>query len=962
LRTTYRLFKGNTVTLNGTTISCAATPPSQSLPCATINADGVVTQLGYDSAGDLTSSATPDGNGTEVATTAYAYNGDGEQTRQTLPDGNLSGANAGNYTTVLGYNTDGEKTSVSVADGSGATVSARTTSYTYDADGNALSVQDPGGNVTTTAYNAGDKADLVTDPLGHATLTCYDGDGNAAQTVPAAGVAAGSLTTASCPTSYPSGYSTRLAADATITTYNAIGKQTQETTPIPAGQSGYETTTYGYDGDGNVTGTTSPAVSSGGSAVVTVDTYNPGGTLATETTGYGTSAASTTAYCYDPQGDKTAVVMPDGNASSTAPCETSSPWTVSASANPAQASYQTTYSYDSVGEQVSATTPATAAAPSGATTASTFDPAGYRLTSADPDAVTTTYTYTPLGLEASASYSGSSAPPVSYAYDADGNRTGMTDATGMSGYSWDPYGELISRANGAGQTVGYTYDASRDVTSIAYPLPTSATWASSGKVSFAYYDAGNLSAVTDFNGGKIAITDNADNLPTSVALGSTADTISTTYDATGYPSSISLANGSGTLQSFTYSDAPSGDILSETDTPASAQSPAVYAYDGQGRVASMTPGTSSANNYSFDASSNLTGLPTGASGSYDNAGELTNSTLSGATTSYGYNGDGERLSATQGTTTTASAAWNGAGTLSTYDNSAANMTAASYNGDGLRQSSSSTPTGGSAISQGYVWDAQGALPQLLMDGTNAYIYAGGVTPAEQVSLATGAVTYLVTDSIGSVRGAVNSSGSLTGTTSYQTWGAPETAGGLNATTPFGFAGGYTDPDGLVYLLARYYDPSAGQFLSVDPMIQQTLQPYGYTAGNPVAQTDPSGMWWQLIKTNYYGPYGGWQEFYGTGSGSYLQRQLTQILQLVAGVFGVVPTEAWQEWRTVEWIYHWRLPGHVKHPYKYVWVEQRRVKVNACYESLDICWYTQTFTVSWLNYDNASYYYGNTPWG
>ena len=110
-RTTYQLFKGNAVTLNGTNITCTNnTPPSLSLPCAKINADGVVTQLAYDSAGDLTSSATPDGNGSEVATTTYAYDGDGEQTATTLPDGNLSGANAGNYTTVTTYNADGEQT------------------------------------------------------------------------------------------------------------------------------------------------------------------------------------------------------------------------------------------------------------------------------------------------------------------------------------------------------------------------------------------------------------------------------------------------------------------------------------------------------------------------------------------------------------------------------------------------------------------------------------------------------------------------------------------------------------------------------------------------------------------------------------------------------------------------------------------------------------------------------------
>jgi hypothetical protein len=53
-----------------------------------------------------------------------------------------------------------------------------------------------------------------------------------------------------------------------------------------------------------------------------------------------------------------------------------------------------------------------------------------------------------------------------------------------------------------------------------------------------------------------------------------------------------------------------------------------------------------------------------------------------------------------------------------------------------------------------------------MDSANAYIYGAGNTPSEQVNLSTGAITYLVADSLGSVRGALNSSGSLTGTTSY----------------------------------------------------------------------------------------------------------------------------------------------------------------------------------------------------
>ena len=128
----------------------------------------------------------------------------------------MSGAIAGNYTTVTAYSADGQKTSVTQAGGSGATVTARASNYGYDADGNPTTAKDARGYTTTTAYNANDQATLVSDPDGNSALTCYDGDGNVAQTVPSAGVAANSLTAASCPTSYPSGYTDRLASDATV--------------------------------------------------------------------------------------------------------------------------------------------------------------------------------------------------------------------------------------------------------------------------------------------------------------------------------------------------------------------------------------------------------------------------------------------------------------------------------------------------------------------------------------------------------------------------------------------------------------------------------------------------------------------------------------------------------------------------------------------------------------------------
>jgi len=360
-------------------------------------------------------------------------------------------------------------------------------------------------------------------------------------------------------------------------------------------------------------------------------------------------------------------------------------------------------------------------------------------------------------------------------------------------------------------------------------------------VSYGYDNADQLAAVTDFNGNKTTITDTADGMPNSQALGSTGDTITTSYDNTDSPSSITLKNSSSTLQSVTYSDAPSRGILTETDTPSSPSSPATYSYDAQGRVTSMTPGTEPQLNYGFDPSSDLTTLPSGATGAYDHAGELTSSALSGNTANFSYSPDGERLSATQSGTTLASGTWNGAEQLTAYANSTANMTAASYDGNGLRVSSTTTPSGGSATTQGYVWNTVPQIPQMIMDSTNAYIYGSTRTPAEQVNLSTGTITYLVTDSLGSVRGTVGSSGTLTAATSYDAWGNPQTTGGLTSATPFGYAGAYTDPSGLIYLIHRYYDPATGQFLSVDPYLNSTHEPYIYADGNPVTGTDPTGQ-------------------------------------------------------------------------------------------------------------------------
>ena len=141
------------------------------------------------------------------------------------------------------------------------------------------------------------------------------------------------------------------------------------------------------------------------------------------------------------------------------------------------------------------------------------------------------------------------------------------------------------------------------------------------------------------------------------------------------------------------------------------------------------------------------------------------------------------------------------------------------------------------ITQNYTWSTSDLL---LGDGSNYYIYGPGPAPLEQVSKASGATTYLLTDQLGSVVIEADSSASITATQSYNPYGTVSSTTG-SWTTPFGFAGGYRDTTGLIYLINRYYDPATGQFVSVDPLVGVTGAAYGYVGGDPVNGLDPNGM-------------------------------------------------------------------------------------------------------------------------
>jgi RHS repeat-associated protein len=56
-----------------------------------------------------------------------------------------------------------------------------------------------------------------------------------------------------------------------------------------------------------------------------------------------------------------------------------------------------------------------------------------------------------------------------------------------------------------------------------------------------------------------------------------------------------------------------------------------------------------------------------------------------------------------------------------------------------------------------------------------------------------------------------------------------------------FDGQYTSSDtGLIYMRARVYDPATAQFLSVDPFVALTGEPYSYAEDDPIDKADPNG--------------------------------------------------------------------------------------------------------------------------
>ncbi|MFC1429610.1 RHS repeat-associated core domain-containing protein [Streptacidiphilus sp. N1-3] len=844
-----------------------------------VDAGGGHSQYGYDGNHLMVSMRTP-GNygGPASAVTSMVYDSSERVTTQKDPDGDP---------TTFAYNPDG---TVLVTDPAGhqiqytyqnglltkqtngyGTSSAGTWSYTYDpVTLGVTSETDPAGHLTTYTYDDHGNKSSESNSLGYATDYQYDDHGNLIETIGPDGVAkvnqydqsghipsgsAGVLDLTSTTVT-----SAENVVDATAGTFGSVAARTvnyyYDDPAHPADLTRTvdalgNTTTDGYDAFGDKTSVTD--------AVGNKTTYS-------FDTGKGWLMSSTT-----PQGDKTTYTRDawgqltkstdalghtnassydlDGHAvSSTDGNGRTSTVTYDAAGRPTQAETadgtvtktdynpdgtvadtvdglgnRTSYGYDGQGRKVSRTDPDLR------TTSTVIDPSGRVTSSTDAKGRTTTMGYDAAGELLSVAYSDTSSPGTTFSYDPAGRKTSMTDGTGTTSYTYDAFGELTQKITGAGAVVAYGFDNGGNLVSMTYPGETTAVARG--------FDADNrLASITDTSGKKTAFGYSADGVLASTTYPD-GDVVTNGYDTTDTLTSAAVSGS--TSSALTLGRDNAGQVDAEQLGTAPSTS---FSYTDREQLAAATGGSPEA--FAIDRANNPTTVG-GSTQSFDAAGQLCWSTQgavadpacatapTGART-FSYDQLGERTAQSSGAATYG---YDQSGRLTSFSGGG---TTAAYTYDGVGARTSKTVNGATTS---FVYD-DSSLSNLLTDGTNDYLYGPGGLPIEQKSAS--ASYWFVHDQVGSTTALLDASGAEASTYAYSAYGVTTHSG--TASTPLQYTGQYTDAEsGLLFLRARYYDPSTAEFLTVDPDVDLTGTPYAYAGGNPLNAVDLSGLdWWNPI--------------------------------------------------------------------------------------------------------------------
>lgn len=555
--------------------------------------DDFTTGYGYDSAGNLTSVATPEGK-----VTRYGYDQNGRVTSETSPRG-AGTADPDDHTVTFSYDNADNVTSRTDARGN-------TTEFDYDAVGDLVGETDPLGNTTTFLYDAAHRLLNTTEPHDVVTKHRWDASGNLRSHVDGTGaftrfiydptnrldtmvtargmVSGGDQAAYSWTYGYdPNGNQTRVTdplGNVTRTSYDVVNRPTVVTDPL-----GHTTTTE-YNPNDDVTGVTDHL----GNTWAT--TYDDLGRALTDTTPRGTATTATgdyvTRYRYDRDSNLRSVTSPLG--------------------------HQTSYGYDQDAQLVSMVDPRGHAG--GA------DPAQYRWRYGyDPDGNPTDVT-DPLGNQEHTGFDPND-NPTSYT-DANNHTTTWTwdakdrlatvvspDRDATTSYGYDELDNLISRTDPRNNTTSYGYDAVGRVIETVDPLGR--------RITHAYDPEGNLTETVTARGN----TTGADPAPWTI----TGD-----HDPRGLQTAIGSPD-TGLAATFAYDDA--GRPTGATGWGGTIS----YGWDAADRLTSYGRGTAQLT-YDYDADGNVTSrrYPNGTTitAHFDQDGRQDTSTRGGEQVQLGY--------------------------------------------------------------------------------------------------------------------------------------------------------------------------------------------------------------------------------------------------------------------------------------------------------------------------------------
>ena len=786
----------------------------------------------------------------ESGVTRFAY--DPGVTRMTSPEGRVT-----EYRYVGGQ-------LIEKVEGAG-TRQAATWRYEYDPVTRGVTkTTDPRGNAWTAVYNSAGLRTSTRSPLRHTTSTTYDGQGNVLTSTDELNVtttmtydAGGNPLTRSVPVS-----SQTLVWRFAYGDSSHPGDLTQATDPLG------KSTSYAYDRYGNRTSATDPT------GAQATSTYDLLGRVQTSVSPRGNESGAdpadyTTSYAYDAAGNLLSQRDPLGDEQR---------WTYDRAGNEAtatdEAGKQTRFAYDDADRLVQTTRPdattllknydadglltsttngagkrttythdalgrvETTTDPSRRTTTFGYDGAGNPTTVLDAAGTTTTNTYDASNRLTRAAYSDGSTPTATFGYDEAGRRTSITDATGTTSFTYDALGRLTQHVDGASRTIGYGYDAGSRLTTLTY--------ANGRAVTRGYDDAGRLTSVRDWLGNTTAFAYDRDGhlTRTTFPSGTGLEDVRG-YDDAGQLTGVTMKQGGATQASIAYDHDPRGLIAQAAQSGLPGVGTRDYTYTDLAELASEN-----SDPYAHDAAGNLTTLASATSLSYDDAGQLLRgpvppgSARTDAEFSYDQRGSRTAARPVGGTATTY--AYDQAERLRSFTPAGGATTTYAYDGGGLRVAKTTSGT-----TTRFTWDRGGSLPLLLSDGANSYVY-GPSGPLAHITSG-GAVRYYHQDALGSTRALSDDRGATVGAFSYAPYGTLTASSGTE-TTPLGYAGEYTDAEsGLQYLRARSYDPATGQFLTRDPLVDETGEPYAYADGDPIGKVDPTGnSAWDRIGTRFVG--------------------------------------------------------------------------------------------------------------